>query len=239
MARAPLKAALVDVGGTLWPNTWVQTDAEQAARLAAVAKVLPGADQAELAVAVHGLTSRIEGSTGTEVRRAAVDLIRQTLDEHGWPSDPDTVRSVRQGLCPNLGALITPFDGAAEFLAGIKALGLVCVVLSNTTFRDAELYGRDFATLNWDGWLNGCVTSVDAGFAKPDRRIFEIAREQVGAPAESCVMIGDSEVADILPALELGFRTVRVCIEETLTDSAAHATATSLIEALGAIHSWL
>jgi FMN phosphatase YigB (HAD superfamily) len=239
MGRPPLKAALVDVGGTLWPNTWVPTDAERATRLAAVASVLPGADEADLAAAIEALTSQIEGDTGTQLRRAAVDLIRESLGDHGWPCDPDTVRAFRQGLCAKLGAVITPFDGAADLLAGIKELGLGCVILSNTTFRDAEIYGRDFSTLGWDRWLDGCVTSVDAGWAKPDRRIFKIALERAGTPAESCVMIGDSEIADIRPALELGLRTIRVAIEETMTDSSAHATATSPTEALGVIRSWL
>ena len=239
MGRAQLEAVLVDVGGTLWPNTWAQTDAERADCLTAVGRALPGADRGELADAIDWLRSEIEGSTRTQLRRSGVNLIRETLTDHGWPSDPDTVRSVRQGLCSNLGAVITPFEGAADLLAGIKALGLVCVILSNTTFRDAELYGRDFVTLDWQGWLDGCVTSVDAGLAKPDRRIFEIALELAGAPAEACVMIGDSEEADILPALELGLRTIRVALEGPLTDSTAHATATSLGEALGVVRSWL
>jgi putative hydrolase of the HAD superfamily len=111
------------------------------------------------------------------------------------------------------------------------------VILSNTTFRDAEVYARDFETLGWTRWIDACVTSVDAGCRKPDPTIFQMAIRAAGTSAKRCVMIGDSEEADILPATALGMRTIRI-LENSGTGSAADAIANSLIEVLDTVRLW-
>ena len=230
--EAPLRAALVDVGGTLWPDHWVLSEEDQQVRIAAVQAVLPQAEPTELAAAVAALTARVEEGPGDSNRRRAVELIGAALEAQGWPCDDRTVRAVRRALCLELGAALTPFDGAGSLLAGLKADGMRCVILSNTTFRDAEVYGRDFSALGWDAWLDGCVTSIDAGCAKPDPRIFELALQVAEVAPEDCVMIGNSEDKDIIPARALGLRTVRVAIEQPPSASQADVVVTSLTDAL-------
>jgi FMN phosphatase YigB (HAD superfamily) len=55
------------------------------------------------------------------------------------------------------------------------------------------------------------VCSTDTCWRKPHQYIFEIALEAVAALAEECVMMGNSEDNDVLPAAAL---TIRVAIEE-------------------------
>jgi HAD superfamily hydrolase (TIGR01549 family) len=45
---------------------------------------------------------------------------------------------------------------------------------------------------------------------KPDPRIFELALEQAGCPAQDCIMVGDRLDTDICPANALGMTTIRV-----------------------------
>lgn len=54
------------------------------------------------------------------------------------------------------------------------------------------------------------VASAEAGVAKPDKRIFELALEQSGAAPQECCMIGDRLDNDIIPAKEMGMQTMWV-----------------------------
>jgi FMN phosphatase YigB (HAD superfamily) len=204
-----------------------------------MAHALPGVSASDIAEVIATITTLVDDGSAAPVRRAAERLIKTGLARHHLPVDASTVRAARQALCINLGRSVTPFAGAGELLASIKDAGLRCVVLSNTTFRDAEMYARDFAALGWDFFIDGCVTSVDIGCGKPDRRIFRAAIQEVGVDTRASAMIGNSEQADIVPAIDLGLRTVRVALEEPLpATSAADAVVDSLARARDVLLSW-
>ena len=52
------------------------------------------------------------------------------------------------------------------------------------------------------------VSSAEEGVAKPDPRIFNIALTRVGCTPEQAVMIGDRIDNDIVPAKQMGMKTV-------------------------------
>ena len=52
------------------------------------------------------------------------------------------------------------------------------------------------------------VASAEAGYAKPDLQIFELALEQSGCMAKNAAMIGDRLDNDIVPAKKLGMKTI-------------------------------
>ena len=52
------------------------------------------------------------------------------------------------------------------------------------------------------------VSSAEEGVAKPDPRIFNIALTRAGCPPEQAVMIGDRIDNDIVPAKQMGMKTV-------------------------------
>jgi FMN phosphatase YigB (HAD superfamily) len=227
---------MVDVGGTLWPNSSPATDADRVARLDGVGRVI-GAERA--AGLIAAISQRVDEGVPPDPASPPELVIAETLAQAGLASDAMTVRAIRQALCADLGSQVSPLAGARELLEGIGQLGLRCVILSNTIFRDAEVYGRDFRTLGWDELIDGCVTSVDVGHRKPDRRMFETAIEMAAAAPESCVMIGDSEDADIVPAVAMGMRAIRVTIEDPgPEDSEAHAVVGSLAEVVEVLRSW-
>jgi FMN phosphatase YigB (HAD superfamily) len=75
---------------------------------------------------------------------------------------------------------------------------------------------------NWDGSLRErlarhfpwpfapVVVSEEAGFAKPDRRLYARALEATGVQPHEVVYVGDSIHLDIVPALSLGLRAVLI-----------------------------
>jgi putative hydrolase of the HAD superfamily len=56
--------------------------------------------------------------------------------------------------------------------------------------------------------IDAVIDSAVVGAAKPDPRIFEIALERLGTPAESAVHVGDTPAADVDGAAAAGIRPV-------------------------------
>ncbi len=59
-------------------------------------------------------------------------------------------------------------------------------------------------------YFNLVISSAEEGIAKPDPKIFDIAVCRANTYADRCVMIGDRLDNDIIPAKNLGFKTVWV-----------------------------
>lgn len=59
-------------------------------------------------------------------------------------------------------------------------------------------------------YIDLVVASAEEGCAKPDCKIFEIALSRAGVQAAEAVMIGDRIDNDIIPANEIGMKTVWV-----------------------------
>lgn len=96
-------------------------------------------------------------------------------------------------------------EEARALLAELAARGVPMVITSNSEGRVAELaeevgIARAFRRILDSGRL---------GFGKPDRRIFELARESLAVPMEAMVHVGDSEKADVIGAKDAGARAIR------------------------------
>lgn len=65
-------------------------------------------------------------------------------------------------------------------------------------------------SLGLEKWISPdlIVISGEHGCPKPDKRLFEIAKEKSGCTCENLVIVGDSLKNDILPAHELGWRSI-------------------------------
>ncbi len=125
-------------------------------------------------------------------------------------------------------------------LQSIKKLDLGCVAVSNTAWRDSDDYRNDFADMGIAEFFDTIISSVDVGFRKPHRAMFEAALAAAHCPAQQCIMIGNSEEKDIQPALALGMRTIRVAIENTKpAASQAHVVVDSLYQAAAVLHDWV
>ena len=59
-----------------------------------------------------------------------------------------------------------------------------------------------------DSWIDLVISSADVGLTKPNLAIFKLALQQAHCLAEHAVMIGDRLDNDILPAKQLGMRTI-------------------------------
>jgi FMN phosphatase YigB (HAD superfamily) len=235
--RRPLDAALIDVGGTLWPNSWPLREGDGLGRHQRVAAAMPALEPHLVDALVADLirSSRmgdearsISTETTIEIASAGV-LIATSLERQGLPADGPSVMRIRRAMALPVADRMKPLPGAVELLAGIQSLGLRAVIASNTYWRDAESYWDDFRVMGLAGYVNAIVTSVDAGHLKPHPAVFEMAMQAAGAPAARCVVIGNKEENDIAPALALGMRTILVHPDDPApASSRAHAVAPDL-----------
>ena len=232
----PLEVALIDVGGTLWPNSWPIRQADSDGRRKRVVAAMDGHDPAVIAALVDDLlrSSRPGDeartiSTEAKVIVGADDLIAGCLDRQGLPPVPSTISRIRRAMAIPVDERFQPLPGAAELLRSIRELGLRNVIASNTYWRDADSYWDDFHHLGMAGYIDGIVTSVDAGYLKPHPAVFEMAARFAGVPADHCVVIGNREENDIEPALALGMRAILVYPDDPKPKrSRAHAVAPDL-----------
>jgi putative hydrolase of the HAD superfamily len=92
--------------------------------------------------------------------------------------------------------------GAEDACRALAARGIRLAVVSNW---DVGLH-EHLAALGLDRLLDAVVTSAEAGAPKPAPRVFTLALERLGVPAERAVHVGDSEAdAEGARAAGLGF----------------------------------
>lgn len=89
-----------------------------------------------------------------------------------------------------------------QALHGRYKLGIIANQSAGTEERLVQFGIRDY--------FDVVVASAEAGVAKPDKGIFELALSQAGCSAREACMVGDRLDNDITPAAEMGMSTVWV-----------------------------
>jgi putative hydrolase of the HAD superfamily len=97
-----------------------------------------------------------------------------------------------------------PTAGAAALLRALRPHGRIGVVSNNVMNEQAA----KMIVCGLREHVDALVVSEEVGIAKPDPRIFRVALDRLGAPADDAVMIGDSWSADVAGALAAGIRPV-------------------------------
>ena len=97
-------------------------------------------------------------------------------------------------------------EGSPGALAGVRALGLRCAVVSNSDGR-AERHLRDWGVIDE---LEFVVDSALVGVEKPDPRIFRIALDRLGLPAERVLYVGDVRCCDEVGSRAAGLHFVLI-----------------------------
>jgi HAD superfamily hydrolase (TIGR01509 family) len=239
---------MIDVGGTLWPNSWPIRETDGHGRHQRVAAAMPTLEPLAVDALVADLieSSRFGDearalSTETPATIAAADvLIAASLARQGLSADVQTVIGIRRAMALPVADRMKPLPGAIELLSEIRALGLRTIIASNTYWRDADSYWDDFRMLGMASYIDAIVTSVDAGHLKPHPAVFEMAMRVAGSPPERCVFIGNREENDIEPALALGMQAILVYPDDPKPASShAHAVVPDLWECATALKAML
>jgi len=97
-------------------------------------------------------------------------------------------------------------EGLGEALDAVRARGVKVAIVSNSE----GMLDRLFADLGILRHFDTVVDSGKVGVEKPDPRIFRIALDRFGVPAERALMLGDTFVTDIAGARAAGMRAALV-----------------------------
>ncbi len=122
---------------------------------------------------------------------------------NGQKGDKETAKLFGVPLPQWDSAKEVPYPDAAQCLAPLHTrykIGIIANQLPGTSARLAEYGLLPFIDL--------VIASAEEGVSKPDPRIFEIALERSGCSPDEAIMIGDRIDNDILPAKQLGMKTL-------------------------------
>jgi FMN phosphatase YigB (HAD superfamily) len=227
-----LRAVLLDVGGTLWPQHLPRCGADL--RLERLRRLLPAL---EPAYALAVLLDYLRRDTGLEQHTHS--LLAEALQSL-YPGEPEADPvSVRRALCLPAISSMRPYPGTPELLQTLKVRELRCVIVSNVEVRGALEYQRDFEDFGIAHLVDAVVTSLEVGFRKPHHAMFEASISAARCEPMECVMVGNSEEHDIQPAVALGLRAIRVAIDEPRPQSSsAQAIVSNLAEVSELLGCW-
>lgn len=121
-----------------------------------------------------------------------VERFRRTLRH--WNIQDESLAQALSGeyleICPRKGKLI---EGSIELLDSIhKTFPMVLITNGFTEVQQIKI-----ETSGLTKYFNGMITSEMAGVNKPEKGIFRMALDELGANSAETLMVGDSYEADI------------------------------------------
>jgi HAD superfamily hydrolase (TIGR01509 family) len=205
MPHEPLKALLVDVGGTLVDDaTWVERRQYEALMISRLKEAF-GTDHLWFApLASH----RFEESDAPTWEQRTVEVVTAALADHGFEASADEVERICRACAAPLSQVVELSDGAREAVRAIRDLGVRMVICSNPLWRNDADSRRDWEELGFGDCFDAYVTSHDTGFGKPHRAMFERALEAADARPSEAAMIGDMPEFDLAGARSVGMRSI-------------------------------
>ncbi len=121
--------------------------------------------------------------------------------------DDDAVRVAR--IAEDYGAIrdakLVPFPGAIEAVREFRARGSRLALLTNGA---AEGQRAKVTRFGLDRLFDAVLIEGELGVGKPERRVFELALEQLGAAPGEAWMVGDNLEADVGGAQSVGIHGI-------------------------------
>ncbi len=163
-------------------------------------------DPAAFDRAVDGAASGLDPGDDTYDAQLYVDYTKRIIE--GMGGRGPAVESAAREIYDEWAACrhFTMYDDVPDVLRGLHAAGLKIGLISNS-HRCLSSFQTHFEL---QGLFTVTVSSVEHGYMKPHRSIFEAALRGVQVEAPAAVMVGDSLTHDVDGARRLGMRGVLV-----------------------------
>lgn len=159
----------------------------------------PGIPAKEKAARVDEMEARINGGY-----RKREEYFPELIELWDWREHPPV-----EFLCchfnEHYGEHVALFSDAVPTIQLLKAQGYRLGVVSN---GPSVLQNKKLDTAGIRSFFDGVVVSGDYGIHKPDKRLFDLAAQQLGVPNEACLFVGDHPVNDIHGAIGAGMHAV-------------------------------
>lgn len=212
-----LKAVLFDLDNTLidWETTgpWEEEVARRFATLYRVIgeRVRPwhGMTPDDVrAVFVEEMNDAWERAIATLVPVNHMDVLRRALVKVGVPEPSLTAELLDEAYDWQPHANLTIYPEVPEVLETLRAHGLTLGIVTNAS-QSMTLRDRELVHVRILDYFPACrISAIDAGYLKPDPRIFHMALDMVNAAPEQAIYVGDHLHADVMGAQSAGMRAV-------------------------------
>lgn len=233
----PLRALLVDVGGTLVDDsTWIPAERHRQARLRRMADALGEERPWFEAFVDHAF----EAGAATRHEQRTAEAVTTFLVEHGVAPSEDEVEAICRANAVPLRESVQLEEHALDAMRSARRLGLRMAICSNTLWRgDADTH-HDLLELGFDGIFDAVVTSRTTGYEKPHPAIFERCLVALAAAPDEAAILGDRPERDIVGARAVRMRAIwkRPFDFEGLPDPAPDAAVTCLDEVVPIVAAW-
>jgi putative hydrolase of the HAD superfamily len=215
MSHSPIDTVTFDLWFTLIAHDELYDDRLREYRYSGVARALrdAGHDVArEDIVAAFESSGRCLEGRWSACRDIDTDeqvgILLQCLDIE---PEPGLVAAVADPYA-NAVLHVEPFavNGAREALEALQDSGLRLALISNTGRTPGSAMRKVMGRLGLLDFFEVTTFSNEAGYLKPDRRIFEQTLSRMGAAPEHTVHVGDHAVLDVRGAKDYGMRSIRV-----------------------------
>ena len=118
----------------------------------------------------------------------------------------DRISAAAQVRYEYVRAALSPRPGTVETMSTLKESGYSVGLISNCTEEVSRLWrSTPFSPL-----VDEAVLSFDAGLAKPDPRIYELAITGLGVSANRCLYVGDGSDGELTGAAKAGMTAVLI-----------------------------
>jgi len=191
-----VKYVLFDIDDTLFPSTEFSTLARRNAINAMITMGMPGGYDA-----LEARLSRIIRAKGSNYGRHFDDLCRQT-----GIKEPARYTAAAVAAYHDTKTAIQPFPEVPLTLLELKAAGYKLYAATN---GNAVKQWDKLIRLRIALYFNGVFVSEEMGTEK-SVAFYRKVLKRLGAKPGECVMVGDREDADIIPAKKAGMATVRM-----------------------------
>lgn len=202
----PVRAVLFDLDDTLYDHTFAAPSA-----LAVLAVEYHGFARAgveALAVAHHEILNLLHPRVVAgelSLHAARIERFRLLAQRFGQPVDEMAVHGMvdcYRGTYQREERLV---PGSAELLHALRTAGLRLGIVSNSTRTEQTDKLERLGVLDC---FDAVVVSGDHAINKPDRRLFDLARQALEVSTDAAVFIGDNWPVDVEGALGAGMRAV-------------------------------
>jgi FMN phosphatase YigB (HAD superfamily) len=205
VVQAPLKALLIDVGGTLVDDaTWI----ERAEYEALMISRLDEAFGVRHPWFEHVATYRFVEAEPLTWEQRTLEVVAASLAEQGYRASADDLERICRACAAPLSQVVKLSSGALQAVRVIHGTGVRMAVCSNTLWRNDADSRRDWEELGFGDYFDMYVTSHDTGFAKPHPAMFERALAALEVRPSEAAMIGDRPELDLAGARSAGLRSI-------------------------------
>ena len=193
---------IFDVGGTL---VGFEEDAPFAKFLAMVDSPHPYNTATDLRLAMLRLLSaRRDEAVGIGLDDDSINNWWLTIFNELFPEDHNVAR--RMWMLFKNNYFDSNFPDTVPLLNRLKAKGVPMGIISNYGTHLLDLLPK----LELFDYFNFVIVSAIVGVTKPHPRIFEIAIEEAGVPAEQILYVGDNYLDDVVGANNVGMDAVLI-----------------------------